>query len=113
MCRHNNNKMRASGPPPETEKTEPNQPGQVGDDPKKISQHPNRLEPFHNHGKIIHKCDQCNRQFLYDYSLKRHIRSDHLHKETILEPYSGFGYFGKVKKPDKKPRRRSLLPMKS
>ena len=122
MCRHNNNKMRASGPPPETEKTEPSQPGQVGDDPKKTSQNLNHLEPSHNHGRSqsrshplaslrrqksekVHSCDQCNRQFLYDYSLRRHIRSDHLHKETILEPYSSFGYFGKVKKPDKKPRR--------
>ena len=122
MCRHNNNKMRASGPPPETEKTEHSQPGQADDDPQKTSRHPSSLEPSNNHGRsqsqshplaslrrqkgeIVHSCDQCNRQFLYDYSLKRHIRSDHLHKETIFEPYSGFGYFGKVKKPDKKPRR--------
>ena len=116
--------MRASGPPPETEKTEPSQPGQVGDDPKKTSQNLNQLEPSHNHGRSqsqfrshplaslrrqksekVHSCDQCNRQFLYDYSLRRHIKSDHLHKETILEPFSSFGYFGKVKKPDKKPRR--------
>ena len=105
MCRYRNNKARASRPPPETEKTESTHLSQAGEDPKKLNHHPNRLEPFHNHGKTIHKCDQCNRQFLYEYGLKRHIRSDHLHKKTVFEPFTGFGYFGKVKKPDKKPRR--------
>ena len=65
---------------------------------------PNRTDVTNNNGKPIHKCDLCYRSFLYDYSLKRHKKSDHLHKDTVFESGFAFGYFGKVKKPNKKPR---------
>ena len=110
MCRHH---KRNPGPQqnlPETGNAEQNPENQENPtthtnmDPKGVSSYPNRAEPFHNHGKRIYKCDKCDRSFQYEYSLNRHIRSDHLHKETVFESGFDFGYFGKVKKPDKKPR---------
>ena len=109
MCRYHKRKPGPQQNLPETGNAEQypenqdNHANHANIDPRSISHFPNRAEPFHNHGKQkIYKCDKCDRAFQYEYGLNRHKRSDHLHKETVFESGFVFGYFGQVKKPDKK-----------
>ena len=93
MCRHQNVETRYHQTLPETEMC-----GTKAD-------HPSRTEIYHNPSKTIHKCDRCGLIFPYDHSLKRHLRRDHLHKDTIFESMDleGVEYFGTVKKVAKEP----------
>ena len=117
MCRHHNNKARSQQTTPETENAGQNTPRSITIEPRAVARRnsiisqvsdsiqPYRNDPLNKHGKPVYKCDKCIRQFQYEYGLKRHMRSDHLHKNTVFESGFVFGYFGKVKKPDKKPRK--------
>ena len=100
MCRHQNNLSRSRRTLPETENGGAPHASQQ---PEENKSHPLASLRRQKREKV-HTCDQCNRTFQYDYSLKRHIRSDHLHQETVFEPFSTFGYFGEVIKKKKKPR---------
>ena len=110
MCRHRKRKSGSQQNLPETEIADTHQ--NTPKSNKKVTYIDNTIEPNfpnrnvanNNDGKPIYKCDQCSRSFLYDYSLKRHRKGDHLHKDTVFESGFAFGYFGKVKKPNKKPR---------
>ena len=103
MCRHHKIRSGSQQNLPETENAAQTQIQSCPIEPRAAFNH---TPPSRDivRTKPIHKCDLCNRAFLYDYSLKRHIRSDHLHKDTVFESGFSFGYFGQVKKPNKKPR---------
>ena len=117
MCRHHNNKARSQRTTPETENAGQNTPSPIALEPNAFARNnsiasqvsesicPIRIAPPNKPGKPIHKCGKCNRQFQYEYGLKRHMRSDHLHKNTVMESGFVFGDFGKVKKPDINPRK--------
>ena len=93
MCRQHIRHTRPKRAPPEAE------PGQKSP----LLVHEARKELYHGRPKPTHRCDQCKQTFQYNYSLKRHLKRDHLHKKTVFEPYSTFKYFGAVKKEPKKP----------
>lgn len=42
-------------------------------------------------------CDKCDKKFEYKQALKNHIDNDHLTRETKMEYFSSFQYFGHPK----------------